>query len=196
MNYRELLRNVRKRPGLYFGRGQLSYDRLVTFLQGLDIGAQGLVLDGFREFLVLKLDDGDNLTWWGLVERLVLDGNVGRPLNAADDQTASAGLFDLLDEFLAEMSSPGSRRRLHHEYWIWRQSRSWYDLDLARFHSSPPPPMLRAEEAMALLGASRPVLYDLIAEGKLRPARVGADLLFYERAVVALAAELQEKSAG
>jgi hypothetical protein len=176
---------------MYFGRSELSYDTLVTFVIGLDMGTESSLLDGFREFLILKLDDGNSLVWPALVPHLILD-DVRHPLGEAQEQAVTEGLFDLLDEFLAEVNDPRRRRRLHHEYTIWLQSRSWYNLDLERFHTSAPAPMLSAEEAMTVLGVRRLALNDLIAAYKLHPARVGAALLFREDEVSTLAAERQQ----
>ena len=58
MDYRELLRTVRRRPGMLFWRSELTYDQLVSFVTGLSFGRPEL-LAGFREFLVLKLNDGN-----------------------------------------------------------------------------------------------------------------------------------------
>src|SRR5262245_44860425 len=92
---------------MFFGRSELTYDQLVNFVTGLSFGRPEL-LAGFREFLVLKLNDGNNLVWPSLVKRLGVPQAV-HPLNPADDNAAVEGLFDLLDQFLAETTSTGPR---------------------------------------------------------------------------------------
>ncbi|MCM2417745.1 hypothetical protein [Streptomyces sp. RKAG293] len=73
MDGRELIRAFRKRPGMFIPKGDpLGFDQAVTFLLGMDVGSGDALLFGFREFLVLKLGEGHNLTWSGLVVRLTV----------------------------------------------------------------------------------------------------------------------------
>ncbi|MGW5190534.1 hypothetical protein ACWEOO_14835 [Kribbella sp. NPDC004138] len=185
MDYRELLRHVRLRPGMIFGRSGLTYEELVRFVIGLQHGRPDQ-LSGFREFLVLKLNDGDNLGWPALVRRLVVP-HAGRPLSPEDDQAAVHGLLDLLDEFLAETAGSGSRA-IDREYLLWLQQQSWYNLELARFDSSPAPRMLTLDEAADQLGLEREAVFDWMASRRLRSFRVGAELLLREGDVAQLRA--------
>ncbi|MET9029356.1 hypothetical protein ABZW96_27625 [Nocardia sp. NPDC004168] len=189
MDYREVLRDVRSRPGMFFGRSELGYDKLVAFITGLDIGSQDSMLTGFREFLILKLDGGDNLVWSGLVVELCVPA-ADRPLSGDDEQAAVDGLFDLLDEFLAETSDPRARSRIYHEYFLRLQRQCWYDVDLERFDASPTPPHILLVEAAARLGLERSAIFDLIARQTLRPARVGAELYVTERHLSEVVARL------
>jgi hypothetical protein len=95
------------------------------------------------------------------------------PDTEADDQAAVAGLFDVLDEFLAEFPVSRSRSRLYHEYFLWKQQLSFSDLDLERFRSSPPPDTLTLDEAGRILNLGRGNLFDLVAGGKLEPIERG-----------------------
>ena len=177
VDHRDMLRQMRRRPGMYLGGSQLGYDQLVAFLMGLDIGAQGAVLDGFREYLLLRLGEESSLWWPGLVLRVTVPQAAPHPGNEADDQAAAAGLFDVLDEFLAEFPASRSRSRLYHEYFLWKQQLSSYNLDLERFRSSPPPDMLTLDEAGRTLNLSRGHLFDLVADRQLEIFRAGAGLL-------------------
>jgi hypothetical protein len=116
--------------------------------------------------------------WPALVTRLAVPHAV-HPLSPADDRAAVDGLFDLLDEFLAETTSTGSRP-IDREYFLWLQQQSWYNLDLERFHSSPAPQMLGLDQAAERLGVQRTALFDLMASRRLPSFRVGAELLFTE----------------
>ena len=162
---------------MYFGRSELSYDKLIAFLMGLDIGAQGAVLDGFREYLLLRLGEESSVWWPGIAVRLTVPHAASRPDTDIDDQAAVDGLFDLLDEFLAEFPASRSRSRLYHEYFLWKQQLSFYDLDLERFRSSPPPDMLPVHEASRVLNLTRVALFDLVAGGQLEVFRAGAELM-------------------
>jgi excisionase family DNA binding protein len=170
---------------MYLG-SELSYDQLVAFVIGLELGNQPGPLDGFREFLVLKMDGGNNLVWSALAVRLSVP-DASYPLGPAEDKAAVDGLFDLLDEFLAETGGLGARQ-IYREHFLWLQQQTWYHPELERFHSSPAPAVLALDEAAARLGVDRAAVFDLIASRELRPSRVGAQLLFLESQVAQLAA--------
>lgn len=176
MDFRQQLREVRQQPGMSFGRPELRYDQLVAFVLGMSIGSNHVMLDGFQEFLILKFGRETSIFWSGLACQLCLPSGKARPVNETEEAIAVSGLFDLLDEFLAEIKHPQDRVRLHHEYLMWRQSFDWYDVDLDRFHSSPAPPMVDLDEAAALLGLTKSGVFDLIATSTLRSSRIGADL--------------------
>ncbi len=59
MDYRELLRSVRARPGSFFGEADLTYRQLVAFVTGLEFGSGG-TFAAFRAFCVLRAGTGDN----------------------------------------------------------------------------------------------------------------------------------------
>jgi hypothetical protein len=162
---------------MYFGRSDLPFDKLVAFVVGLDLGTRGRLLDGFREYLILRLGEESSLSWDGLAVKVTAPGAAPRPANAEDDRAAVDGLFELLDEFLAEFPEGRSRQRLHHEYLLWKQDLAIFDLDLERFRSSPPPEMITVDDAAIALGASRRQLFDLVAAGQLEVFRTGATLL-------------------
>jgi hypothetical protein len=82
-----------------------SFDSVVTYVQGLDASTSWGMLTGFYEFLLLHLGEQSNLAWSGLVEWLAFPNGVPRPRTAAEEAVATATLFDLLDEFLAEFSA-------------------------------------------------------------------------------------------
>ena len=188
MDHRQMLRSVRLRPGMYFGGSTLRYDQLVAFVTGVDVGSQGALLAGFRELLVLKYDGGSNLAWFALVVRLrVPDASI--PLGPEDDQAAVDGLFDLLDEFLAETGAAFGPARIYHEYFLWLQQQSWYKPELERFRVYPMPSVVVLEEAADRLGVDRSVMFDLIADRKLRPSRIGAELFFFESQLAEVAAQ-------
>lgn len=41
----------------------LDFDTLVAFIVGLDLGTRGRLLEGFREYLILRLGEESSL-WW------------------------------------------------------------------------------------------------------------------------------------
>jgi hypothetical protein len=161
---------------MYFGRSDLVFDTLVAFLVGLDLGTRGRLLEGFREYLILRLGEESSLWWPGLAVAVTVPQAAPRPTTPDADRQAVDGLFDLLDEFLAEFPEDRGRGRLIHEYFLWKQHLSFFNLNLERFRSSPPPDVISVEEAMALLGIPRTALFDLVAAGDLEIFRVEASL--------------------
>lgn len=162
---------------MYFGSGDLDFDTLVAFLVGLDLGTHGRLLDGFREYLILRLGEASSLWWPALAVTVTVPRAGPRPRTPEHDRQAVDGLFELLDEFLAEFPEDRGRGRLIHEYFLWKQQLSFFDLDLERFRSSPPPEMISVEEAVELLNTSRAALFDLVAAGDLEIFRVEANLM-------------------
>jgi hypothetical protein len=162
---------------MYFGPGGLDFDTLVAFVVGFDLGTHGRLLEGFREYLILRLGEESSLGWPGLAIAVSAPQAAPRPTTPDDDHQAAVGLFDLLDEYLAEFPEDRSRSRLIHEYFIWKQHLSFFDLNLERFRSSPPPDMISVEAAMDLLGTPRTALFDLVAPGNLEIFRIEATLL-------------------
>jgi predicted secreted protein len=98
------------------GGTALRYQQVVTYVTGLDDGTNGRLLDGFREFLVLRAGKGTNLVWWALVPTVVF-GRDDVVVADENEQTVTEGLWDLLDEFLAEVVASG-HHRIHHEYFL------------------------------------------------------------------------------
>ncbi len=160
----------------------LRYDTVVAFLLGLDAGSDHSALDGFREICILQLDDGDNLDWPTLVLKLCLPPNVVPPLTEDQDAAAVGFLLDLLDEFFAEIAAdpPRSRARLHREYQLWLRQQTWFNLDVVRFGTSKPAPLVTVDEAAARLGVARTEICDQIHRGALKTHRAGAQLLIWE----------------
>lgn len=194
MDYRELLRQVRLRPGMFLPGPTHDFWELVAFVRGLEMGQPDL-LAGFREYLVLKLDGCDNLAWSSLVIRLAIPDadkftTPGAPSRTpAEDRAAMDKLFEVLDEFLAETELSG-HRAIYREYWLWQQSRPWYDLDLERYRSSPAPAMVSLDDAATQLGLNRTELLDSMVHKRVSPARAGSELLISERNLAILEGKL------
>lgn len=181
MDFRAQLRSLRRRPGMHLIAP--SYDSTVAYIEGMDDGASGALLTGFREFLLLKLGHQDSRAWSGLALRLALDDDRPRPTSVHEEAVALDRLFDLLDEFLAEIRGDDAIQRLFHEYVLWSSEQPGYNADLVRFRSSPPPAMLSVEEAAVALGITGRDVFDLIAADKLGAHRLGAKVLLRARDV-------------
>ncbi|MCU7724234.1 hypothetical protein ODJ79_10955 [Actinoplanes sp. KI2] len=128
MEYRTQFQAIHKRPQLYGLDG--SYGQYCAYLAGLDAGNDGRLLTGFREWLVTRLGDGNNLTWQGLVIHLARpDGAAGgrAAVESADrDPAVIDTLFALLDEFFALRVGPPDLVRIYDDYLTWLKAQSWY----------------------------------------------------------------------
>jgi len=182
---RELFRSVRARPRMYLTKP--DFDSCVAFVSGVDAGSDGSVLDGFREYLVLRLGGHSSLAFHSLVLLLTFDSVPTPPWTSEQDAVAVAGLFDLLDQFLTEIGKHGAQGRLaiHREHTFWQQSQSWYSPDLERFGHSPAGDLVCVPEAAQILGMSDSDVLELIYEDAIRVGRQGKDLLLRRDAVLA-----------
>jgi hypothetical protein len=96
---------VARRPGMFTGR--VSYEYMVRFLTGYDIGqrrAGGRGLEGFGEWLQERAGRSSPLGWPHLAllvafpdRDLYSEGSL-----EGDEAAAVAGLFAVIDAFLAE----------------------------------------------------------------------------------------------
>lgn len=189
-DFRDHLRLVRRAPEMALPvPGELTFGRLASYLEGMNAGSRGELLDGFREYLLLRLDAADNRVWPTLLRRLRLGDDPAAPLTAAQDAELVAFTFDVLDEFLAEPD----RRPIHREYLLWQQRQPGYDPARLRFGTTPAGQLLPVGDAARQLGTDRRGVFDLIAQGRLSVHRSGADILLHPFNVERLAATLNPR---
>jgi len=128
VNYRELFQSVRSRPILHGLDG--TYRAGVAFILGCDVGTSGILLSGFREWLIVRLGDGNNLSWTGLVQKIIDAEHVGQgeeesPKSDTDAQRFD-WLFQLLDEFLDQREKRDGMIRIYGRYIEWLKEQSWF----------------------------------------------------------------------
>lgn len=128
-HYRDLLASVRQRPAMHGLDG--SYATINAFVLGCDAGSFGGMLTGFREWLIVRLGNGNNLGWPALVRHLAPGGWVP-PLTAEADVAAVTTLFELLDEFMEKREHPDGLLTIYSDYQSWLNTQSW--------HRKPPAP--------------------------------------------------------
>lgn len=103
MNEKEFIEQVRARPGLFGLDG--SYYPTATFLEGLDLGWSGRLLDGFSKWLVERTGEKSSLGWRALAIEEAFPGaeiRHWRSLDKEQQQHAVDVLFSLLLQFLQE----------------------------------------------------------------------------------------------
>jgi hypothetical protein len=97
--------NFRRRPWMYVG--VVRFDELLVFLRGYEFAQyqaapnQPAELDGFREWLHMKLDAPGNIDWQSIVH------------SACDNPDhAMERFFQLLDQFRGDVASRGLEKIL------------------------------------------------------------------------------------
>jgi hypothetical protein len=99
-HHKSLFENVRHRTEMYVSKQ--TYAIVAAFVQGYDMAYEGGVLNGFKEWLVLRLQKGSNLGWSALVLDIAFpnacdpEESLGTP---ESERLAIETLFDLLAEF-------------------------------------------------------------------------------------------------
>jgi hypothetical protein len=112
------LEGLRRQTGMYVNPP--TFDGVVAFIDGYDMALSGGLLVGFREWLIVRANEGNNLTWGALVASLI-DHSHGR-----DDKLSIARLFATLDEFVALRTADGGLRRIYVHYERWLRTQDWY----------------------------------------------------------------------
>jgi len=117
---------VRRHPGMYLRR--VDFDVAVAFVQGFDAATSGGLLVGFREWLVLRLNDGHNLSWPELLLKIHQSEGSGTPSTSVEETRVSF-LFSTLEEFVAERGRPAGTRSIFVRYDDWLRGQDWYGPD-------------------------------------------------------------------
>ncbi|MEU8078802.1 hypothetical protein AB0B31_25615 [Catellatospora citrea] len=114
-HFRDLFRLVGLRPGMY---GVQNYAETTAFVTGCDAATGWMLLEGWREWLLVRLGSESSLVWSALV--LELTPGVGlqpaRHLSAEAETAAHDQLFDLLDQFLTVKEQRDGLRQVFAEY--------------------------------------------------------------------------------
>lgn len=113
-----IVMRVCRNPATYMLGG--TFHCCVAFVAGYDAAWGGGLLTGFREWLILSMKSGRNLTWDGLVLRSVLPGK--RPweeLSAEEDANARKGFAELLEAFFAARQSADGAGDILYRYGVW-----------------------------------------------------------------------------
>lgn len=128
MDFLEQFEEVCKRPGMYFT--EPSYEVVAAFLLGFDLATQEGVLRGFREWLIVRFDGGNNLVWSELVLQLTFLGHSDPSARARESpQEAIDALFRLVREFSSARAEPDGMRRILLSYEGWLRRQDWYTPD-------------------------------------------------------------------
>lgn len=121
--FAELVAELSRRPQMWVTPATL--ETVCAFLDGYNRAGAGGLLTGFREWLVVRVDGWNNLTWPGLVKRLlgVVDGGDNHDRDWHHEQIR--GLGSLFEEFFTYRRSVGVTK-LYHDYGEWLLRQEWY----------------------------------------------------------------------
>ena len=114
------LENLKHRPAMM---GVRNFREAAAFLVGFDSATMGGLLAGFREWLVVRANGGNNLAFVGLVEMLMAKSP---PVGDDRDRAEIEYLMATLDEFLTERSEWDALRRIYAKHQNWLRKQSWY----------------------------------------------------------------------
>jgi len=109
-----------QRPGMYVSSPSTS--SVCAYLSGFDAARSGGPLQGLKEWLVVRSNGGDNLTWESLaLSQLMSEPSV--PPAHLDERLARLG--DLLTEFFGFRATHGLTT-IFYEYSNWLLNQDWY----------------------------------------------------------------------
>src|SRR5438309_712191 len=115
-----VLEKLRDRPGMFIPK--VDFDVVAAFITGFNQATRGGLLAGFREWLVVRCGDGNNLPWPALVLRLTFPDAESPDrclLQGGNQKFAVDRLFDLLQAYFQEKESPDGMRRIYVRYERW-----------------------------------------------------------------------------
>jgi hypothetical protein len=119
-DFEKMIRSLCARPGMWVIPP--NFATVCAYIAGFNAARGGGPLIGFREWLVLRLDDGHNLDWIGLAERLIAPGDAS---GGWPEERRIAALGDLITDYLRERDR-GGITKVYCDYGRWLLGQRWY----------------------------------------------------------------------
>jgi hypothetical protein len=120
--FAELVATLCARPGMYVRPA--TFDTVVAYLDGFTRAQHGGPLLGFREWLVVRHNGGNNLHWAALADQLLSPvPKMGSTENQQGAQIQALG--KLITEYLGYRSANGITK-VYYEYGKWLLRQRWY----------------------------------------------------------------------
>jgi hypothetical protein len=153
MDYIQLFDNVKRYTGMHIGE---TYGEASAFVYGCDAGNHYGLLHGFHEWLIVRLNGYNNLSWHALVLHVAFPNETvqAEDILGSKEKTRHAinTLFDLLTEFLHERDSPDGLMKIFERYFAWLRKQSWY---VPASESGRQPPQKRRGKGVSARARSR-----------------------------------------
>ncbi len=119
--FEELVAGICARPSMYVSPA--TFGAVCAYIQGFDAARSGGPLTGLQQWLVVRANDGNNLAWPALAERLLPVQLAERELSGEEPRISALGC--LLSEFF-EYRRDNGLTKLFHDYAKWLLRKSWY----------------------------------------------------------------------
>ncbi|AGC49076.1 hypothetical protein MYSTI_07804 [Myxococcus stipitatus DSM 14675] len=105
-----------------------GYETLVAYVLGFDAATGGGALTGFREWLITRVRDGNNLDWPMLLDMLRAQ-RAASTVEAREEREKERVDFlcDSLRAFFEVQQSPDGLRTIYVDYEAWLGEQEWYD---------------------------------------------------------------------
>jgi hypothetical protein len=101
-------------------------DTVMAYLRGFDVARDGGPLCGLREWLIVRLNEGNNQVWEGLVTRLfpAVAEQVGyQPGEEASRIRALGAVLEVFFQYRREQGLT----KIFHDYGKWLLKHRWYN---------------------------------------------------------------------
>jgi hypothetical protein len=120
--FRSMVAGLCARPGMYVGAA--TFSAVVAYIDGFNRARGDGPLLGFREWLVVRANAGNNLHWAGLLKRVM------PPADASDSGEKQETYWieaagRLIAEYLAYRDANGITK-VYYEYGRWLLRKRWY----------------------------------------------------------------------
>lgn len=121
-------KHIRSHRGMYF-IGE-SVDEAVAFINGFDLARNEALLLGFREWLVVRVGEGWNLSWPPMVQMFATKR--AENVHQGENKRGSTARRDLVDEVLCtlleflEDKEKRGLRSVYLDFQHWLEQQNWY----------------------------------------------------------------------
>ncbi|MBX7228635.1 MAG: hypothetical protein K1X48_03385 [Burkholderiaceae bacterium] len=124
MEFKDLVQKLCKQPGMWVS--EPYFMSVCAYLRGYDDAREGGPLAGFREWLIVKVNEGNNLGWERLVQNIIFRDELSQAsLKAQGEEESLLKLASLLDEYLVFRSVTGLTK-VYYDYAQWLLKKQWY----------------------------------------------------------------------
>lgn len=124
-DFEEMAQSACKRPGMYVGIA--DYNALTSYFAGINDGRGGAPLLGFHQWLVKKLNEGNNCNWMSNVLQVASKREDKWELETQEDHLAA---IEVLGRELAEFFEYRRKvglTKLFYDHANWLLAKDWYE---------------------------------------------------------------------
>ena len=123
LEFNELVRHICRNPGMYVTPSSLA--TVMAYLRGFDMARDDGPLCGLREWLVVRLNDGNNRVWEGLIPQLFPTVAERVESQTDDEDSRFHALGEVLESFFQYRSEQGLTK-IFYDHGKWLLKHEWY----------------------------------------------------------------------